>query len=85
MQTVGPPTVLARWGGNGPEYISGLALANSFTLKQFPNSSLQGSGSRHDRPTAEMRALRVALLIAQDMGLLGLGHHGIHHEPDNQQ
>ena len=51
------PTVIARYGGGGPEYTSGLPFAN------FPMAETEQDGSsRH--------LLRVAWLIAKDMGVL---------------
>jgi hypothetical protein len=53
----GGPTVIARWGGDGPDYASGMSIAAARDFK-------------HTRPEAPgySRALRTAYLIAVDMG-----------------
>lgn len=52
----GEGTVIARWSGNGPDYASGLPFG------QIP------LGSREKRPSKVVRLLRVAYLIAADLG-----------------
>lgn len=51
------PTVIARWGGAGLEYSSGMVVAKSRDFK-----------SMEDNAPAYSRALRVAYLIARDLG-----------------
>jgi hypothetical protein len=52
------PTVIARWGGEGPEYYaSGLEIAKVMDFKSMENNA-----------PAYSRALRVAYLIARDAG-----------------
>lgn len=58
----GEPTVIARFGDEGPDYGSGLPFAET-PLAELPED--QGPGSGRLR-----RLLRVAWLIAKDAGVL---------------
>jgi len=52
----GEPTVIARYGSDGPAYASGLAFANA------PLNEIPDNGIRH--------LLRTAWLLAKDMGVI---------------
>ena len=54
------PTVIARFGSEGPEYCSGLASAQAQSLRELETVKADPS----------FWALRVAYLIARDAGLL---------------
>ena len=53
----GGPTVIARWGGDGPDYASGMAIAEAWDFKRLK-----------DNAPSYSKALRVAYLIAKDLG-----------------
>ena len=48
------PTVIARWGNTGPDYTSGIEIAKAVTC--------------HSTSGSDLVALRVAYLIAKDIG-----------------
>lgn len=58
-QRIGSTTVIARWGSDGSEYSSGIEIAVALETRGRVNAQDLGSTTR---------ALRVAYLIARDVG-----------------
>jgi hypothetical protein len=67
MCSAGPgETVIARYSDEGGSYTSGLVVARSLHLSA---ESANDEVSRHGEINQDLRALRVAYLIARDTGL----------------
>lgn len=63
------PTVIARYEDNGPGYTSGLMVAREYPLSTFTGRTNKGSVSKQALMESNI-ALRVAYLIALDLGLV---------------
>lgn len=65
------PTVIARWGGYGPHYSSGIEVAESVQLDTLTHGKgLKGTERYNSEEPVinSLCALRVAYLIAKDLG-----------------